>query len=305
VDLVVQGPQLSSEAIDAFRHRFAAAPPRRQAASVRLAGVGPAPANATAVAELAARWRCDATLVPSQLILSDFQVLALDMDSTLIRIECLDELAGLAGLGPEVAAITEAAMRGQIADYSESLRRRVALLAGVDASLLQAVVQQRLRLSPGAERLLAAARDAGLRTLLVTGGFGFFARILQQRLNIDRVRANEVLVREGRLTGIVHGPGGTSEPLVDAQGKATALTEMCIETGCGTAQAIAIGDGANDLPMLALAGIGVAFHAKPKVQQSTSYALNYCGLDGVLEWFGDTGLAPKLRPSSQRERPES
>jgi len=287
-DLVVQSPDLSPEAIAAFRHRFAAAALRRQAASVRLAGVGPEAALHARVADLAARWRCDATLVPPQLSLSDFRVLALDMDSTLVRIECLDELAQLAGVGAEVAAITEAAMRGQITDYAQSLRQRVALLAGVDSSLLQTVAEQRLQLSPGAARLIAAARQAGLRTLLVTGGFGFFARILQRQLNIDVVCSNEVPIEHGRLIGSVQGPGEAPDQLIDAQGKAAALQRACTEAGCGTQQAIAIGDGANDLPMLALAGLGVAYHAKPKVQQSTAYALNYSGLDGVLEWFTDT-----------------
>ena len=286
MDLVLQAPDLSPEAIDAFRRRLPAAPLRRQTASVRLVGVDLAPELAHEVAELAARWRCDATLVSPRMVLSEFRVLALDMDSTLIRIECIDELARLAGLGPEVAAITEAAMRGQIADYSESLRRRVALLAGADASLLRAVAQQ-LPLSPGAERLLGVTRRSGLQTLLVTGGFGFFARTLQGQLGIDRVCANEVQVRDERLTGVVHGPVGTAGQLVDAQGKAKALEQACADAGCPTEQAIAIGDGANDLPMLALAGVSVAYHAKPRVRQSAKYALDYSGLDGVLEWFND------------------
>jgi phosphoserine phosphatase len=285
-DLVIQGPSLPAEAIEAFRQRFPAAGLRRQTASIRLTAVGPAAAAAAPAAELATRWRCDASVVSPALRLSDFRVLAVDMDSTLIRIEGIDEVARLAGLGPEVAAITDAAMRGQIGDYSDSLRRRVALLAGTGASLLQAVAQ-RMELSPGAERLLAAVREAGLRTLLVTGGFGFFARLLQQRLGIDRVWANEVQVQDGRLTGLVRGPGGSSDQLIDAQGKANALKQTCIEAGCTPAQAIAIGDGANDLPMLALAGIGVAYHAKPMVRQSAAHALDYSGLDGVLEWFSD------------------
>jgi phosphoserine phosphatase len=285
-DLVIQAPDLSPQALAAFRQRFPAAGLRHQTASVRLLAVGAAASIAAPVAELAMRWRCDAAVVSPHLRLCDFRVLALDMDSTLIRIECIDELARLAGVGPQVTAITDAAMRGQLGDYSDSLRQRVALLAGTDASLLQAVAQA-MELSPGAERLLGAARDARLRTLLVTGGFGFFARILQQRLGIDRVCANEVLIHDGRLTGVVHGPGGTPGQLIDAQGKADALTRTCAEVGCGPEQAVAIGDGANDLPMLALAGIGVAYHAKPRVRAATRYALDYAGLDGALEWFSD------------------
>ncbi len=295
-DLVIQAPDLSPDAVAAFRDSFPDASQRRQSASVRFTGVGREPEVVAQIADLAAYWRCDATLVPPHLVLSGFRVLALDMDSTLVRIECIDELAALAGVGSEVAVITNAAMQGQLGDYSESLRRRVALLSGVDASLLQTVAQQRLELSAGAERLLGAAQRAGLQSLLVTGGFAYFAKILQDRLGIDRVCANDVQVRDGRLTGIVVGPSGTLEPLVDAQGKANALRQACADVGCSTAQAIAIGDGANDLPMLELAGMAVAYHAKPRVRERIAYSLDYSGLDGVLQWFNDAAVA--LSPNS-------
>jgi phosphoserine phosphatase len=288
-DLVVQAPDLSAGAIAAFRDRFPDAQLRQQVASVRLTEVGRRAEARAHISDLAVAWHCDATLVPARWMLSGFRVLALDMDSTLIQIECIDELAQLAGVGPEVAAITEAAMRGHIGDYSDSLRQRVALLTGVDESLLQEVAQKRMRLSPGAERLIQAAKQAGLKSLLVTGGFDFFAGILQRRLGIDSVSANTVHIRDGRLTGIVRGPAGTPE-LVDAQGKANALKRACSEANCSTSQAIAIGDGANDLPMLQLAGVGVAYHAKPRVREAAAYWLDYSGLDGVLEWFTDTAL---------------
>jgi phosphoserine phosphatase len=287
-DLVVQAPDLSPAAIAAFRERFPDAALRQQPASVRIAGVDRSTASAMQIPELASAWRCDAALIPPQWRLSGFRVLALDMDSTLIQIECIDELARLAGFGPQVAAITEAAMRGHIGDYSHSLKQRVALLAGVDESRLQEVAQRHMRLSPGAERLVHAARQASLRSLLVTGGFGYFARILQRRLGIDAVCANEVQIRDGRLTGVVYGPAGTPDSLVDAQGKANALKRACAEANCPTSQAVAIGDGANDVPMLQLAGVGVAYRAKPRVREAATYSLDYSGLDGVLEWFTDT-----------------
>jgi phosphoserine phosphatase len=283
-DLVVQPADLPAEALAAFQLAFPRARLRAQSASYRLESVGSG-SVAGRVAELSERWRCDATLVPSTLDLSAFRVLALDMDSTLLQGESVDELAARAGRGAEVAAITAAAMRGEISDYSESLRRRVAMLAGTDEEAVHWVAGHRLQLSPGAGRLVAAARRAGLRILLVTGGFGCFARPLQQRLGIDEVSCNELEVRDGRLTGEVSGPVRGAPGLVDAQGKSFALRRLCDELGCATDQAIAVGDGANDLPMLELAGLPVAYHAKPAVRGRIAYRLDVCGLDGLLQWF--------------------
>jgi phosphoserine phosphatase len=180
-------------------------------------------------------------------------------------------------------------MRGEIADYKESLRRRVAMLEGTDATLLQRVLDDKLRLNPGAEDLIRACQKAGLRTLLVTGGFTFFTDRMRERLGFDYTRSNELEVINGRLTGRVTGPAGGE--IIDADGKARALAEACEHLGCSTGRAIAIGDGANDLKMMKLAGISVAYRAKPIVHQQATYALNHARLDGVLAWFTNEARA--------------
>jgi phosphoserine phosphatase len=255
----------------------------------RCTAVPDDPETRRAVAGLAAYWKLDAAFVDPHARLADFRVLAMDMDSTLIDIESLDELAAYAGKGDAVAAITEAAMRGEIADYKESLRRRVAMLEGTDAALLQRVLDEKLRLHPGAEELLRGCQRAGLRTLLVTGGFTFFTERMRERLGFDFTCSNELEIINGRLTGRVTGQGGGE--IVDADGKARALIEACEQLGCSTGRAIAIGDGANDLKMMGLAGISVAWRAKPVVQQQATYALSHARLDGVLRWFAEDPLA--------------
>jgi phosphoserine phosphatase len=211
--------------------------------------------------------------------LSDCGLVAMDMDSTLITIECIDEIADFCGLKAEVAAITEAAMRGEIKDFSESLTRRVALLKGLDASALERVYEERLRLSPGAERMLEGARAAGLKTLLVSGGFTFFTERLKARLGLDYTNANTLEIVNGKLTGKVLGE------IVDADVKARTLRETCAKLGIDPKRAIAMGDGSNDLKMMAEAGLSIAFRAKPVVRQSASLAFNFVGLDGLLRLF--------------------
>jgi phosphoserine phosphatase len=221
----------------------------------------------------------DWAVVPEGRRLSDFRLVAMDMDSTLITIECIDEIADFCGLKAEVSAITEAAMRGEITDFNESLRRRVALLKGLDASVLDRVYDERLRLSPGAERMLATVRELGLRTLLVSGGFVHFTEKLKNRLQLDFTRANTLEIVDGKLTGNVVGE------IVNADVKARMVRETCEAIGARPDQAIVMGDGSNDLKMMAIAGLSVAFRAKPVVRAQASVAFNFVGLDGLLELF--------------------
>ncbi|MDD2916040.1 MAG: phosphoserine phosphatase SerB [Gallionella sp.] len=225
----------------------------------------------------------DYGFVPCGRSLKDFGLLVTDMDSTLITIECIDEIADMQGLKPQVAAITEAAMRGEI-DFAESLRRRVALLEGLDEQALQRVYDERLRLSPGAEIMLETLQAQGIRIMLVSGGFLFFTERLKQRLALDYTHANELEIVGGKLTGKVLGK------VFDAQGKADWLVNIRTELGLKPEQVVAMGDGANDLKMMAQAGLSIAYHAKPVVREQASYALNFVGLDGVVNLLGGSGI---------------
>lgn len=218
----------------------------------------------------------DCALLPADRSLADFRLLVMDMDSTLITIECLDEIADFHGCKPQVAAITEAAMRDPSIDFSMSLRKRVALLNGADATILEKVYTQRLELSLGAENMLAGIKRAGIKTLLVSGGFTFFTEKLKTRLGLDFVLANQLESKHQQLTGEVSGE------IVDADVKARTVNEVCTALNITPQQAIVIGDGSNDLKMMQIAGLSVAFRAKPIVRASTDIAFNFIGLDGLL-----------------------
>lgn len=220
----------------------------------------------------------DFALVREGARLTDFGLAVMDMDSTLITIECIDEIADLAGLKAQVAAVTAAAMRGEL-DFAASLRQRVALLAGLGEDALARVYTERLRLSPGAEVMLKAFKKAGVRTQLVSGGFTFFTERLQSRLGLDDARSNVLEIESGRITGRIIGA------IVDAEGKAQALREARDRIGLRREQVLAIGDGANDLKFMAEAGTSIAYHAKPVVKAQATYALDFAGLDGVVNLF--------------------
>jgi len=243
--------------------------------ALRCDGFDFTPALQAAVDAAAYEAGVDAAFVDARLTLADFGLVAMDMDSTLITIECIDEIADMQGLKPQVSAITEAAMRGEL-DFAESLKRRVALLAGLPAAALERVYEEQLHLSPGGAAMLDAVRGAGLKTLLVSGGFTFFTERLGRRLQLDYTHANVLEEEHGVLTGRVAGA------IVDAEEKMRTVQRTCAQLGMPTSRAIVMGDGANDLEMMGIAGLSVAFRAKPVVRAQADVALNFCGLDGLL-----------------------
>jgi len=277
-DLVVQAQDIATPQIKQLAHLAGAdsidALTAAETQAFRLSPVR----NRSGVAEFCAEAGIDCGFVPRDQRLDSVRLVAMDMDSTLITIECVDEIADMRGLKPEIAAITASAMRGEI-DFRESLARRVALLAGLDVAALSRVYDERLRLSPGAERMLAGFARAGARTLLVSGGFTFFTERLKARLGLDYTVASTLEIADGKLTGRIAGE------IVDGRAKADVFARLGRELAGDDGLTVAIGDGANDLPMLRLADVSFAYHAKPAVRAATTYAIDQCGLDAILNFF--------------------
>ena len=274
-DLVIQGFDIETSDLKALA-KLAGASGIEQLDSTAFRLRGGAPA--AGIAEYCDERRLDHAFVPTERRLADFRLLVMDMDSTLITIETIDELADMVGLKSEVAAITAQAMRGEI-EYDESLQRRVELLEGLEEAALQRVYDERLELTPGAETLLKSARALGITTLLVSGGFTYVTDRLKSRLNLDHCHSNVLEISGGKLTGKVLGA------IVNAEGKRDALIEVRERLGISRGQIVGIGDGANDLKFLGECGVSVAYHAKPVVREKATHAISYVNLDGVLRLF--------------------
>ncbi len=273
--LLVQGPEATAGAAAELAALSGAAEPEQAAERAwRLRGIR----RRDGVAAWCEAHRLDHAWLSEGRRFADLKLLALDMDSTLITIECIDEIGGYVDKKKEIAEITAQAMRGEIA-YLESLRRRLGLLQGTSLEVLERVYREKLQLSPGAERLLEACRKNNIKVLLVSGGFSFFTERLRQRLALDDTLSNVLEIENGQLTGRILGD------VVDAEAKAARFRQFAQRLGAKREQTVAIGDGANDLPMMAEAGISIAYRARPVVRAKATYNLDYVGLDGILNLF--------------------
>lgn len=269
--LVLQGTALTRASAEVIAHDVSGTLNWQQ----KFATITDAHSDKDVVAALQLQHAFDINALPTNFDAKAVGLLVTDMDSTLISIECIDEIADFMNLKPQVAEITEAAMRGEL-DFETSLRKRVSLLKGLDVSVLERVYEERLQLNPGAETMVATLKQNGIKLALVSGGFTFFTDRLKQRLGLDFSQANLLAEKDGKLTGEVEGD------ICGAQTKADFLLQCCQQLDITPAQTLAVGDGANDLLMMEPAGLSVAYHAKPKVQQQADTAINHNGLDAIL-----------------------
>lgn len=269
--LVLQGKALSQQMAEQITESVNGVLHQQQ----RFATIETETVSSHDVIALRERFSIDINLLPETFQPQQAGLLVTDMDSTLISIECIDEIADFMNLKPQVAEITEAAMRGEI-DFETSLRKRVSLLKGLDVTVLERVFTERLRLNPGAELMVSTLKQRGIKLALVSGGFTFFTDRLKQQLGLDYTQANKLAVHNGKLAGEVDGD------ICGAQAKADFLLSCCDTLNIAPQQALAVGDGANDLLMMEPAGLSVAYHAKPKVQLAADTAINHNGLDGIL-----------------------
>ena len=275
MNLIIQSPNIENSDLRALAKRSQADQ------IVRITGQAFRLINANQhedIAQYCADAELDYAFVNPDLHLSDFGLLAMDMDSTLLAIESIDEVADMHHIKPQVAAITQQTMRGEIS-FEESITNRTALLKGLNQDALQKVYDERVKLSPGAEKLLTQAKMAGLKTMVISGGFTFFTDRIKEKLALDYAAANILEIKQNMLTGKVVGE------IIGKEGKAKVLKQVRDELGLQRKHVIAIGDGANDLGMMAEAGVSIAYHAKPIVQEKADYSINYVGLDGVINLF--------------------
>lgn len=272
--LVVQGPSISQSHLAHIHQMANTSVQFTQTGQYHYYLPNQAQKN-TNIIEFCKQQAVDCAYVNDSHLLKKFGLCVMDMDSTLINIECIDEIADMVGIKPQIAAITERTMRGEL-DFSESLRARVALLKGLKESDLMRVLNERLALNPGAHEWIEACNANGITTMLVSGGFTFFAERVKTMLGLDYAISNTLEIVDGQLTGQVLGD------IVDAQRKADELVKLRDQLGLNATQTIAIGDGANDLNMMRAAEIGIAYHAKPIVQAQATYAINHIGLDGAI-----------------------
>ncbi len=269
--VILQGQAMTAQAIESMSHALSASVETRQDYAVLHC---PHAVSGSQLSAFRQQFAFDINLIPDTFATVQPRLLVTDMDSTLIGIECVDEIADFINVKPQVAEITEAAMRGEI-DFETSLRQRVSLLKGLEVSVLERVYQERLTLNPGADIMIRALKQHGIKIALVSGGFTFFTQRLQRRLGLDFTLANVLGEKDGRLTGEVEGD------ICGAQAKADFLQQLCEQIKIAPSQAVAMGDGANDLQMMDVAGLSIAYHAKPTVQQQADTAINYCGLEAV------------------------